>query len=170
MLHTKFQRLILSAAGEHVGRQTSETAADSIPAPTRRELDVFEHSLLDLVKAERTRAGLEPLKMYPELQRLARGRAAQVRDEPLWLVDDLGRLEIGGPAIGAAGKDRWYAEILARVRGLDEVAAARLHRALMSLSTHRQFILEPLFNRAGIGAVTDEKGSITLVALFSEAR
>jgi uncharacterized protein YkwD len=169
MPHTTPQRLILSTTGLLAGQRTRETT-DSIPLSTGSKLDVFERTLLNLARAERARAGREPLEMDPELQRLARARAAQKRNEPLRQVDDVNRLEIGGVAIGAAGKYLWYAEILARVDGSDELAAARVHRALMSLSAHRQVILEPLFNCAGVGAVNDGKGSITVVTLVGEVR
>ncbi len=136
----------------------------------RAPLESFELMLLQLADLERVRAGLPPIMRDVELTRLARARADQESDEPLWLIDAVGYLEIGSVVIGAAGPYIWYAETVARVHGEDHLAAARLHRALMIGSVQRQVILEPLFNRAGFGAVANPDGTVTAVELFGEVQ
>lgn len=166
---TSHNQLIPLPAGAFAARHAHRKRR---PQSTRdpEPLADFELTLFELCKLERMRASLEPITRDLELTRLARIRAAQERSASFWFVGEIGRLEIGGVVIGAAGPYIWYAETVARVHGQDHLAAARLHRALMIGSVQRQVVLEPLFNRAGFGAVANSDGAVTVVELFGEVQ
>lgn len=137
----------LPAAAPDIAPQSSwqQVAPDSAPV---FELDA-EHQLLDLANADRARAGLAPLKMDDGLVRAARAHAAKMAAE-----DQLSHQFSGEPALS----DRISATSALHLdREGENVASAPdpedAHRALMSSPPHRDNLLNPKFNVAGIGVV-----------------
>lgn len=146
----------LPSAAPDTAPQSSwqQVAPDSAPA---FEIDA-ERQLLVLANAERTRAGLAPLKMDEGLVRAARAHATKMAAQ-----DQLSHQFSGEPALG----ERISANSTLHLdREGENVASAPdpedAHRALMSSPPHRDNLLNPNFNVAGIGVV--QKGAKLYVA------
>lgn len=126
-------------------RSWQQVAPDSAPA---FEFDA-EHQLLEMANADRARAGLAPLKMDEGLVRAARAHAVKMAAQ-----DQLSHQFSGEPALS----DRISANSSLHLdREGENVASAPdpedAHRALMSSPPHRDNLLNPKFNVAGIGVV-----------------
>lgn len=137
----------LPSAAPDTAPQSSwqQVAPDSAPA---FEIDA-ERQLLELANADRARAGLTPLKMDDGLVRAARAHAAKMAAQ-----DQLSHQFSGEPALG----ERISATSSLHLdREGENVASAPdpedAHRALMSSPPHRDNLLSPKFNVAGIGVV-----------------
>lgn len=121
------------------------------------EMDA-ERQLLELANAERVRAGLAPLKMDDGLVRAARAHAAKMAAE-----EQLSHQFAGEPTLA----DRISETSLLHLdRAGENVATAPdvdgAHHALMASPPHRDNLLSPNFNVAGIGVV--RKGAQLFVA------
>jgi len=117
-----------------------------------------ERQLLELANADRLRAGLAPLKMEDGLVRAARVHASRMAAQ-----DQLSHQFSGEPSL----TDRISATSALHLdRAGENVAFAanadQAHVALMASPPHRDNLLSPKFNVAGIGAV--RKGSKLYVA------
>jgi uncharacterized protein YkwD len=146
----------LPSAAPDTAPQSSwqQVAPDSAPA---YELDA-ERQLLDMANTERTRAGLAPLKMDEGLVRAARAHAIKMAAQ-----QQLSHQFSGEPSLA----DRISANSTLHLdREGENVAAAPdaedAHRALMASPPHRDNLLSPNFNVAGIGVV--RKGTRLFVA------
>ena len=122
-----------------------QVAPDSAPA---FELDA-ERQLLELANADRARAGLAPLKMDEGLVRAARAHATKMARQ-----EQLSHQFSGEPSLS----DRISANSALHLDGEGENVASApdpedAHRALMSSPPHRDNLLSPKFNVAGIGVV-----------------
>lgn len=146
-LHLAAGAAMPKAAAPDTAPQSSwqQVAPDSAPA---YELDA-ERQLLDMANAERTRAGLAPFKMDDGLVRAARIHAAKMAAQ-----GQLSHQFSGEPALG----ERISANSTLHLdREGENVALAPdpedAHRALMASPPHRDNLLSPNFNVAGIGVV-----------------
>ena len=146
----------LPSAAPDIAPQSSwqQVAPDSAPA---YEIDA-ERQLLDMANAERTRAGLTPLKIDEGLVRAARAHAIKMAAQ-----QQLSHQFSGEPSLA----DRISANSTLHLdREGENVAAAPdaedAHRALMASPPHRDNLLSPNFNVAGIGVV--RKGTRLFVA------
>ena len=155
-LHLAAGAALPNAAGPDTAPQSSwqQVAPDSAPA---FEADA-EHQLLDLANADRVRAGLAPLKMDAGLVRAARAHAVKMAAQ-----EQLSHQFTGEPPL----TDRISAESQLHIdRAGENVATApdadRAHHALMASPPHRDNLLSPNFNVAGIGVV--RKGARLYVA------
>jgi uncharacterized protein YkwD len=146
----------LPSAAPDTAPQSSwqQVAPDSAPA---YELDA-ERQLLDMANTERTRAGLAPLKTDEGLVRAARAHAIKMAAQ-----QQLSHQFSGEPSLA----DRISANSTLHLdREGENVAAAPdaedAQRALMASPPHRDNLLSPNFNVAGIGVV--RKGTRLFVA------
>ena len=126
-------------------------------------LPAVEQEMLALVNRERVAAGLAPLAMDPDLQRVARAHA-----------DDMlrrGYFAHLSPE-GATPFDRMRAaNITFRQAGENLALAPNLsvaHRGLMNSPGHRANILQPGFGRAGIGVLDAGLRGQMFVQLFRD--
>jgi len=131
-----------------------QVAPDSAPA---FESDA-EHQLLDMANADRARAGLPPLKMDDGLVRAARAHAIKMAAQEQLSHQFSGELALGEriSANSALHLDR-EGENVALAPD-----AEGAHHALMTSPPHRDNLLSPNFNVAGIGVV--RKGAQIYVA------
>ncbi len=155
-LHLAAGPALPNAAAPDSAPQSSwqQVAPDSAPA---FELDA-ERQLLDLANAERARAGLAPLTMDDGLVRAARAHAVKMAAQ-----EQLSHQFSGEPSL----TDRISANSKLHLdREGENVASAPdpedAHRALMASPPHRDNLLSPSFNVAGIGVV--RKGTKIYVA------
>lgn len=154
-LHLAPGAALPSAAPDTAPQSTwQQVAPDSAPA---FETDA-EHQLLEMANAERVRVGLAPLKMDDGLVRAARAHAVKMAAQ-----EELSHQFSGEPALG----DRISANSTLHLdREGENVASAPdpedAHRALMASPPHRDNLLSPKFNVAGIGVV--RKGAKLYVA------
>src|SRR5258708_2801533 len=135
-------------------RSVQQVAPDSAPA---YDLDAEQH-LLDLANADRARAGRAPLQMDDGLVRAARAHAAQMAQQ-----DQLSHQFSGEPALPQRISQ---SSALHLDHEGENVALAPdaegAHQALMASPPHRDNLLSPNFNVAGIGVV--RKGPRLFVA------
>lgn len=117
-----------------------------------------EHRLLDMANADRTRAGLAPLKMDDGLVRAARAHATQMA-----ALGQLSHQFSGEPSL----TERISANTTLHLEHAGENVASAAdadgaHEALMASPPHRDNLLSTTFNVAGIGVV--RKGNKLYVA------
>jgi uncharacterized protein YkwD len=111
--------------------------------------EAAEVRMLELVNAERTRAGLSPLTMDPTIREVARAYSIDMFRRGLFAhVDQEGRtpfdrMRSGGVRFSAAGENLALAPTV-------DVA----HEGLMNSPGHRANILNGRFRRVGIGAAS----------------
>ena len=125
-------------SGERVDLRFTVSAA---PVDERAEA-----RMLELVNAERAKAGLRPLELDPAIRGVARDYSAQMFLEGYFAHVDTGggtpfeRMRRGGVRFSAAGENLALAPTV-------DVA----HEGLMNSPGHRANILNRRFNRVGIG-------------------
>ncbi len=155
-LHLAAGAAMPKAAAPDTAPQSSwqQVAPDSPPS---FEADA-ERQLLDLANAERARAGLTPLKMDDGLVRAARAHAAEMAR-----LEQLSHQFSGEPSLASRISAN---SALHLDREGENVASAPdadgAHHALMESPPHRDNLLSPNFNVAGIGVV--RKGARLFVA------
>ena len=155
-LHLAAGAVLPKAAGPDTAPRSSwqQISPDSTPAFDFEA----EQQLLDLANADRVRAGLRPLTMDDGLVRAARAHAAKMAAQ-----EQLSHQLRGEPSL----TDRISANSTLHLdRAGENVATApdadRAHHALMTSPPHRDNLLSPNFNVAGIGVV--RKGARLFVA------
>jgi len=136
-----------AAAPANTAPQSSwqQVAPDSAPT---YDLDA-ERQLLEMANADRSRAGLAPLKMDDGLVRAARVHATKMAAQ-----EQLSHQFTGEPSL----TDRISATSALHLdRAGENVAMAanpvQAHEALMASPQHRDNLLSPKFNVAGVGVV-----------------
>lgn len=134
----------------------AEAAADTAPKSSWQQVSPYdkpgydqeaERQLLAMANADRSRAGLAPLKMDEGLVKAARVHAAEMAAQ-----QQLSHQFAGEPALVqriSANSD------LRLARAGENVAmagdAGQAHHALMASAPHRDNLLSPNFNVAGVG-------------------
>lgn len=120
-----------------------------------------EQRMLELLNAERLQRGLNPLQLDPRLSAIARSHAAEMFQEGYFAHQS----PITGTPfdrLNAAGIDYTLAgENLAFAQSVDDA-----HQGLMDSPGHRANILEPGYDRVGIGAVSSKRHGTMYAQLF----
>lgn len=127
-----------------------------------------EEELLRLVNIERANRGLAPTAFDPAMLDIARTRAAGQLDDRASLshVDAFGQLVFIDLLAAAGVPYRLAGENLARSSQNDATVVQRLHTSLMNSPTHRENILESVFDNLAIGAATDPSGRVAFAQIF----
>lgn len=147
------------------------TAVAQLPRSTPGETaESMERALFDLTNEARLSNGLAPLAFDPEVVAVARARAVtQLTDAPLSHYNGDGQpalpllLAESGVGFTRAGEN------LARWKRTDASVPSLVQQALMDSPTHRRNILEPEFDRLGIGAAVDGSGRSAFAEVFRAA-
>ncbi|NLP36286.1 MAG: LysM peptidoglycan-binding domain-containing protein [Firmicutes bacterium] len=124
-------------------------------------LNEAEQKMLDLVNAERSKAGLAPLKIDMELVRLARLKSQD--------MIDLNYFSHQSPTYGSPFDMMKAAGITYRLAGENLAGAPtveRAHTGLMNSSGHRANILNPNYTHIGIGAVSGGRYGMMFTQMF----
>ncbi len=146
---------------------TSRPSEDSIRLPFTvaqglKPDPAAEAAMLELVNAERAAAGLDPVRLDPELTAVGRAHSEEMfrlgyfahRSPVTGEPGD--RLDAAGVRYLASGENLAYAPSV-------EVA----HRGLMNSPGHRANILNPLFTRLGVGIVRSERRGLMVSQEFA---
>lgn len=118
------------------------------PAAPAADLTADEELMVDLVNAERSKNGLDPLQVEPALVQTARQKARDMIENNYFGHDS--------PTYGSPFEMMQEAGIKYRYAGENlagALSAAQAHRALMASPGHRANILNPQFTHLGIGIV-----------------
>jgi uncharacterized protein YkwD len=136
-----------AAKKEFVARTASTTATNG------REDDAFEQKVLELINAERQRAGLAPVSYNGSLD-----NAAEKHAQHMSLVGKMAHDGIGdgdpGERIRAEGFRKAWGENVAT----GQTSPEQVVREWMASPTHRRNILDPNFRQMGVGYVTAANG------------
>jgi len=127
-----------------------------------------ELRFIDLVNKERADRGLSQLVPDPLLVRVARGHSREMAEKDYFShtsptpgiktpLDRYLALEKHRPMWALVGENLYYCSLVDVDRG---------HVALMNSKGHRQNILEPKYERIGVGAHVDEKGQFFVTETF----
>lgn len=144
----------------------------SVPQQDAR-LSKLESAMMEMVNAERAKAGLRELNWSDELADVARGHSAEMRDKNYFSHDSpTPGLTTHLDRYHAAGYEspRVIAENIFRAWGspkqvsLSDVQSG--HDALMNSPGHRANILYPDVNSIGIGIETNANGDIWITQMF----
>ena len=137
-------------------------SADSISI-TQEEL-----RFVDLVNKERAGRGLSQLVIDTTLVQVARGHSREMGEKNYFShtsptpgiktpLDRYLALEKHRPSWALVGENLYYCSIVDVDRG---------HEALMNSKGHRDNILEPKYERIGVGAFVDRKGQFYVTETF----
>lgn len=128
---------------------TPATPAPTTPAPTADAgMTAEEAQMLQLVNAERTKAGLPALQADPQLAKTARAKS---QDMITYNYFDHQSPDLGSPFDQMRAAGIRYTTAGENIAGNHSVEAA--HQALMNSPGHRANILNPAFKKIGIGIV-----------------
>lgn len=127
-----------------------------------------ETRFVDLVNKERAGRGLSQLVIDPTLVQVARGHSEEMAEKNYFShtsptpgiktpLDRYLALEKHRPAWALIGENLFYCSVVDVDRG---------HVALMNSKGHRDNILEPKFERIGVGAFVDRKGQFYVTETF----
>lgn len=155
-----------------VSNFTPPTTTD--PAAMDRELLVTQEELrfVELVNAERADMGLSELVIDPMLVEIARKHSQEMGDKHYFshtsptpgLSTPMQRYLAGEkhrPSWALVGENLFYCSIVDVERG---------HTALMNSDTHRANILEPRYERIGVGACVTPSGEFYVTQSFLAKR
>jgi uncharacterized protein YkwD len=148
--------VLLSALSASAATPAEAAAADTAPHSSWQQVSPYDHpsydknaerQLLEMANADRARAGRPPLKMDEGLVKAARAHAAEMAARK-----ELSHQFSGEPAL----TQRISANSMLHLdREGENVAVATTaddaHHALMASAPHRDNLLSPSFNVAGIG-------------------
>lgn len=145
-----------------VPEQESSYRIPPSDAPDLAVAEGNEAEILDLVNQERTDRGLNSLTWDPALVEVARGHSREMLE--------LGYFSHTSPNTGMLG-DRLSAAGVDYMRAGENLAYAPsvsvAHRGLMQSDGHRANILEPSFQRVGIGVITASDGTLMVTQVFA---
>lgn len=136
-------------------------------------LTKLEHAMMDMVNAERAKAGLSALKWNDDLANVSRAHAAEMRDKNYFSHDSPTRgLTTHLDRYRAAGhtSPRVIAENIFRAWGspkqVDLSDVQKGHDALMNSPGHRANILYRDVTNIGIGIAVSVKGDLWITQMF----
>lgn len=118
--------------------------------------------LLDLINQEREKEGLNKLELRADLQTLAQKYATQ-----MWQKQFFSHTSPEGETTFDRLKNNNIKYIMAGENLALAPSVSLAHKGLMDSPPHKKNIMEPNFQKAGIGAVSNGKNSIMFVQLFS---
>ncbi len=118
----------------------------------------MERAIFDMVNRERQERGLSPLNWDEELAQRARQWSADMAAA--------GRLEHQDPQAMQEAVDGYTALGENIFQSSAPVAAGRIHVGWMRSEGHRVNVLEPGFDRLGVGVVCDESGEVWATQRF----
>ena len=127
-----------------------------------KEDEQAEITMLALVNSEREKAGLSKLKMETNLQQISRQYAKE-----MWQKQFFSHTSPEGLSTFDRLKNNNIRYIIA---GENLALAPNVnlsHKGLMDSPPHKKNLLEPNFQKVGIGAVSNGKSSVIFVQLFS---
>lgn len=143
-------------AGVQGGAASREQYVAKPEAPVRTaksEDDDFEQRVLELVNAERAKAGLAPVRYHGALDNAAEKHASHMSKVGRMAHDGIGDGD-PGERIRAEGWRRGWGENVAT----GQTSAEQVVREWMNSPTHRRNILDPNFRSMGVGHVTASNG------------
>lgn len=127
-----------------------------------KEDESAEAKMIEQVNQEREKAGLGKLKMQTDLQEVARKYA-----EEMWQKQFFSHTS----PEGVTTFDRLKSNKIKYIMAGENLALAPnvnlAHRGLMDSPPHKKNILEPNFQKVGIGAISNGKSSVMFVQLFT---
>ncbi len=154
-----------------------EVPAPPAPAASAYGLSADEQEFVDLINGERSRRGLCTLTVDPLLVRTARAHSREMcardyfdhhsptpglstpMDRYLSSLKDIGA---DTPDYLLVGENIYYCSVSNDVYNVDYG-----HRALMNSPGHRANILEPRFQKIGLGIYRNAKGEFWVTEMFS---
>ncbi len=147
------------------------------PAASSSGLTAEEQAFVELVNGERTRRGLCSLTVDPLLVRTARAHSREMCDRDYFdhhsptpglstpmdrYLSSLNDIGADTPDYLLVGENIYYCSISSDVYNVDYG-----HRALMNSPGHRANILEPRFQKIGLGVYRNAKGEFWVTEMFS---
>lgn len=148
-------------AGGDAGPAGEPPAASSEEAPRAMEREIFER-----VNDERRERGLAPVAWDDRLAELARDWSREMADTGQLRHQDLQGALQGGEVEGYAS----LGENVFSGTGTGSVTAGRIHAGWMRSEGHRGNVLEPGWDRLGVGVVCAEDGSVWATQEFGRTR
>lgn len=142
--------------------EVEESKKIDIGYSTLKEGELSEAKMLELINQEREKAGVGKLTMQTNLQEVARKYAKE-----MWQKQFFSHTS----PEGTTTFDRLKSNEIKYIMAGENLALAPnvnlAHRGLMGSPSHKKNILEPNFQKVGIGAISNEKGSVMFVQLFT---
>ncbi len=132
------------------------------PAPVPAGMTEQEKLMVELVNAERAKAGLEPLSVDMRLTELARKKSQDMIDK--------GYFSHTSPTYGSPFDMMKAAGIQYRTAGENLAGAATVksaHNALMQSDGHRKNILNPNYDHIGVGIIDGGPYGLMVTQMFT---
>ncbi len=139
-----------------------EPAPEPKPAPVPTGMTEQEELMVELVNAERVKAGLKPLSVDMRLTELARKKSQDMIDK--------GYFSHISPTYGSPFDMMKAAEIQYRTAGENLAGAATVksaHEALTQSEGHRKNILNPAYDHIGVGIIDGGPYGLMVTQMFT---
>jgi uncharacterized protein YkwD len=122
-----------------------------------------EQRFIDLVNSERWAQGLPTLKLDPTLVEIARRHCRDMYDH---ISPTPGKTTLTDRYLSFVGKRPRYAILGENLFYSSVTDVNRGHKCLMDSAYHRENILNPRFDRIGVGIFKDDTGQFWVTELF----
>ncbi|MCW2921346.1 MAG: hypothetical protein JWL76_1220 [Thermoleophilia bacterium] len=133
--------------------KTVQSVSNS-PVTTRKDEDnAFEQKVLELINAERQKAGLAPVSYNGTLDNSAEKHAVHMAGVGKMAHDGIGDGDPGARARAEGWRNAWGENVATGQTSPEQVV-----REWMASPTHRRNILDPNFRNMGVGYVTAANG------------
>lgn len=133
--------------------KTVQSVSNS-PVTTRKdEDDAFEQRVLELINAERQKAGLAPVAYNGTLDNAAEKHAAHMASVRKMAHDGIGNGDPGARARAEGWRKAWGENVATGQTSPEQVV-----REWMNSPTHRRNILDPNFRNMGVGLTMGADG------------
>lgn len=151
-----------TASASNSSSNAVENAKNNSTQQNYQVLSAQEKQLVDLINSERTSRGLNPLSIDENLSKVARIKAEDMRDNNYFSHTSP---TYGSPFDMMKQFGISYNAAAENIALNSDVVSA--HYALMNSSGHRENILNPYFNKVGVGVVTNSTGNgVIVVEMF----
>lgn len=161
-INTKGTIAYMATSVNNSSLNDAESAKNSNTQQNYQGLSAQEKQLVDLINSERTSRGLSPLAIDENLSKVARIKAEDMRDNNYFSHTSP---TYGSPFDMMKQFGISYNTAAENIALNSDVVSA--HYALMNSSGHRENILNPYFNKVGVGVVTNSTGNgVIVVEMF----
>ena len=151
-----------------LGSSFSSTTAAKPDLPAAVQLVGEEQQFVDLINSERSSRGLGLLKIDPLLVEVSRKHSREMAEKSYFdhISPTPGQRTALDRYLSAANHNPKWALLGENLCYCSVVDVNRSHASLMKSSTHRDNILNPRFERIGVGIYKDGKGEFWVTQMF----
>jgi len=147
---------------------TTSQATKATAPPVVVQLTIEEQRFVELVNSERWWRGLSQLELDPTLVEVSRRHSTEMREKGYFdhLSPTPGQRKPMDRYLAALGRRPSWAYLGENLCYCTIPDVNRGHQSLMESPEHKANILDPTYNRLGVGVYTNERGEFWVTEMF----